>query len=85
MDWLWKEHPELWPMHNGDGLRPGIGPVVSVELLQKFSESIRAFWDEVQYIYNESISVKSASLEEMLQNEREKRASAQQLGIAGRP
>ncbi len=85
MDSLWEKHPELWPMDSGDGIRPGIGPVISAELLQNFCESIRDFWDEVEYIYNESISAKSASLERKLQIEREARAGAQQHGFAGPP
>jgi len=80
---LWKDHPELWPTYGPDErfntpskpLQPP--PVdmmtISRDLLTSFVEAIDLFWNDTEYIYNESIERKAASLEARLVIERKKR------------
>lgn len=81
---LWNEHPELWPEYRLDErfdnpsltLHPPLADTmrISRELLTSFVEAIDLFWDDIEYIYNESIQRKAPSLEAKLVVEREKRA-----------
>jgi len=81
---LWNEHPELWPEYGFDErfdnpslpLHPPLADTmrISRELLTSFVEAIDLFWDDIEYIYNESIQRKAPSLEAKLVVEREKRA-----------
>ena len=73
MDRLHASNPELWPWTEAGQTYKGIGPVVSVELLQRFSHAIDAFWQEASYIFSESIALKHPSLELRLQQERDER------------
>jgi hypothetical protein len=80
---LWKDHPELWPTYDPAGpfhdpseqLQPPPADmmIISRDLLTSFVEAIDLFWDDTEYIYNESIEVKAASLKTRLTAEREKR------------
>jgi hypothetical protein len=80
---LAKRCPELWrvypPMPFEDQPPdPGPPPValmdVPVERLRAFVTAIAAFWDDAEYIYNESIERKHPSLEAKLARERTERS-----------
>lgn len=47
---------------------------VPVERLRVFVEAIATFWDDAEYIYNESIERKHLSLETKLARERTERS-----------
>ncbi|WP_306553382.1 hypothetical protein [Acidovorax sp.] len=79
MDRLRENHPELWPGSSPGNVYGGIGPVVPVDLLERFCEAIQAFWDEAEYIYCESITAKHSTLERRLQQERAERAGAKDV------
>lgn len=80
---LWKDHPELWPTYGPDErfdthsepLQPPPADMLTISrsLLTSFVEAIDLFWDDTEYIYNESIERKSASLVARLAVERKKR------------
>lgn len=76
MDTLRQSHPELWPWNSPGDCEGGIGPVVSSDLLHTLCKAIQDFWEELEYIYQESISVKHPSLERELQQERAQRERA---------
>lgn len=81
---LWKLHPELWPetsIQLWDKNEPAVAEsspidqaVVSHELLTRFVRAIVEFWSDMEYIYNESITVKHWSLKKRLSVERQQRA-----------
>ncbi len=80
---LAKRCPEMWrvypPMPFEDQPPdPGPPPValmdVPVERLRAFVTAIAAFWDDAEYIYNESIERKHPSLEAKLARERTERS-----------
>jgi hypothetical protein len=86
---LVKLHPELWP-DLGKPLDPpppeifGPTPVfpptiegmtISLEWLRTLVDAITSFWDETEYIYNESIERKLPSLEAQLVKVRRERAA----------
>jgi hypothetical protein len=85
---LWELHPELWPdryesqdssfLNEDYGLPPWTATiedmVISRELLGRFVVAVRSFWDEAEYIYNESIERKHPSLVALLAKERLKRS-----------
>lgn len=82
---LWNARPELWPTHhNSDNQmlssseRGKTPPVDSMqiprELLQEFVEKIILFWEDINYIYEESIERKHPSLEARLVVRRAQRA-----------
>lgn len=70
---LWQISPEFWPLHSSDAEFKQNGNVPSVQmmvlprrLLAEFVDAICLFWDDMEYIYNESISPKHHTLEEKL-------------------
>lgn len=76
---LAKRCPELWPVYSPmpfEDQPPDSGPPsvalmdVPVERLRAFIAAIAAFWDDAEYIYNESIERKHPSLEARLARER---------------
>jgi hypothetical protein len=76
-------HPELWPPLPNQHCPPPGSPYlhvrtaetlrVSLHLLKSFAAAINSFWEETEYIYNESIQAKSEQLERVLVVERERR------------
>lgn len=75
--------PELWPSYligSADQALPVASPLsvalmnIPIERLRSFAEAIITFWDDMEYIYNESIVVKHPSLEARLEQERKSRA-----------
>lgn len=80
------EHPELWPPEPvpenlppppcgwPEQLRTAENIHISLELLKALAGAIDSFWQETEYIYNESINPKHPSLETRLAEERKKRA-----------
>jgi hypothetical protein len=76
---LWASHPELWPEYCPR--IPGERPVpsaasmnISTSMLAKRTAAIAAFWDMVEYLYNESIKTKHSSLEKRLVEQRQRLA-----------
>jgi len=81
-------HPELWPQFNTPQLppiddfwsfppaQPTIDNIeIPVELLSRFVRAIVSFWEEAEYIYEESIERKHPSLERQLVKKRLERAN----------
>lgn len=70
LETLFKGHPELWPYQDYFDETPFVptidGIVIPRDLLQTFVAAIAGFWDETEYIYNESIERKHPSLEAKL-------------------
>lgn len=84
---LWSVHPELWPAyHNPDNklLTTSAPPVHSMqiprEMLGDFVDKICLFWDDANYIYEESIEKKHPSLEAILVIRRSQRAKGIRRG-----
>jgi hypothetical protein len=80
---LAKRCPELWPVYppmlfEDQSPDPGLPPValmdVPVDRLRAFVRAIADFWDDAEYIYNESIERKHPSLEARLARERTERS-----------
>lgn len=80
-------HPELWhqappivvlpPTPGGSPvktMRSAEGMQISLALLASLAAAVDSFWNETEYIYNESIERKADSLEARLIEERRKRA-----------
>ncbi|WP_155738414.1 hypothetical protein [Pseudomonas monteilii] len=70
---LWRLHPEFWRIHhnNGDNLADRKAPSVEMmhiprQLLSEFVDAICVFWDDMEYIYNESLSLKHHTVETKL-------------------
>jgi hypothetical protein len=80
---LAKRCPELWPMSRPtlfEDQPPVARPLpialmdVPIERLRAFVKAITAFWDDAEYVYNESIEQKHPSLEARLARERIERS-----------
>lgn len=80
---LWKRCPDLWPTYsslffehqpNDQGPPPAGTMDVSIVRLHEFVAAIVAFWDDAEYIYNESILRKHPSLVSKLEKERAERS-----------
>lgn len=83
---LLREHSELFPKQPIDALESPFpelecnsGPTVddlsvTRDLLRSLGAAIKSFWQETEYIYQESISAKHPSLETRLAEERRRRA-----------
>jgi hypothetical protein len=92
---LAKSHPEFWPppvsppvIIDGVIIAPAPRTVDTLQipraLLSRFVGAIVSFWDETEYIYNESIETKHPSLEKTLVEQRLKRAKRRALrGVGG--
>lgn len=89
---LTKRCPELWrvypPMPFEDrppdpALRPVALMDVPIERLRAFVAAIATFWDDAEYIYNESIERKHPSLEARLARERKERCWRPQPALNG--
>ncbi len=83
---LAKSHPELWPppisppVIIDDFPIPPAPPTIDNlsiprALLSRFVSAIASFWDETEYIYNESIECKHPNLEKKLVQQRRERAA----------
>src|SRR5258708_19230909 len=83
---LAKSHPELWPppisppVIIDDFPIPPPPPTIDNlsiprALLSRFVSAIASFWDETEYIYNESIECKHPNLEKKLVQQRRERAA----------
>ncbi|WP_210216962.1 hypothetical protein [Rhizobium tibeticum] len=75
---LIRQCPDLWA-HLPEALTNGIAPFdyrtvamldVPVDRLKGFAEAVAGFWEDAEYIYNESIEPKDAHLEARLAKER---------------
>lgn len=83
---LWRARPDLWPMyHDSDNeflqsMDSDQAPPVELmqiprEMLEDFVDKICLFWDDTNYIYEESIESKHPSLEARLVVRRAERAN----------
>lgn len=70
---LWRDHPEFWPIFQNDqkALAKRNAPSVQMmviprRLLEEFVNAICLFWDDMEYIYIESISEKHHTVEAKL-------------------
>lgn len=91
---LWRIRPDLWPAsHNPDneflrstlaGRAPSVPSVQSMqiprEMLEDFVDKISLFWEDINYIYEESIERKDPSLEARLVVRRAERAKGIRYG-----
>ncbi len=88
---LWGARPELWPTYHGpenESLRSTLTdqapPVQSMqiprEMLEDFVDKICLFWEDTNYIYEESIERKHPSLEARLVIRRAERAEGIRYG-----
>jgi hypothetical protein len=72
------KQPGFWPRRDLAGrrisqsmsIRSVSGMEISLHQLQAFGDAIASFWDDQEYIYNESIRVKHPSLVARLRRER---------------
>ncbi len=72
-DKLAERCPDLWPGQSGRSLL--VASIdVSMDQLERFVAAIAAFWDDAEYIYNESIERKHPSLKARLARERVERS-----------
>lgn len=82
---LWRANPKEWEhltFQGGFSWRTQELPVVSLVQLHRYVQAIVEFWDDCEYIYKESLQVKSQGLEAALVKEREQRAlKSQQVQV----
>lgn len=84
---LWERRPDLWPHRYEfpfplESVTPLIQEPRSIDdiaiprsLVRHFVDAIASFWDEAEYIYNESIEPKHEYLEKELVEQRRRRAA----------
>jgi hypothetical protein len=79
---LWRRCPALWPANAAETTtdqflncaQPSVGMMdVPLTQLRTFVRAVIMFWDDTEYIYNESISQKHPSLISKLEIDRAKR------------